>query len=204
VGDSVTVRQQSRWSLRARSLCLLVIVPDGAELEMVSASADLRTRGDLGAARVRTTSGDIELDGVGRLEVATTSGDVRVARVHGDATVTTVSGDATLAAVTGRLGGSSVSGDVRADVVGGDVRFGTTSGDVAIGRCDGGAIALKSISGDLSIGLPSGLAVEADLSTTSGRASLPDPAPDDGGAVARRPVRLAMRTVSGDLTVKRA
>ena len=53
---------------------------------------------------------------------------------------------------------------------------------------------------DVRIGLPSGIRVEADLSTVSGRASLPDPAAAGGD---RRPVRLRLKTVSGDIRVER-
>lgn len=203
VGDTVSVRPPSRWGLRGRTT-VAVVVPDGTEVELSTTSADVRMGGSLGPVRVRTTSGDVEIDAVARLELGTTSGDARVGTVHGDASITTVSGEARVGTVAGRVQGSAVSGDLRIAHVGGDVRFGTTSGDVRIERCDGSDIALKSISGDLVLGLPTGISVEADLSTTSGRATLPVPAPPSAGEEPRRPVRLALRSVSGDLTIQRA
>ena len=79
---------------------------------------------------------------------------------------------------------------------------GSTSGDVRVNRCCGSDIAVRSISGDVRVGLPSGIRVEAEISTLSGRASLPEPAPssDQGD---RRPVRLHLKTVSGDIRVER-
>lgn len=202
VGDTVSVRPPSRWGLRGRT-SVAVVAPEGCELELSTTSADVRVIGRFGATRVRTTSGDVEVHSVDRLELGTTSGDVRVRAVQGDASVTTVSGDARVGTVGGRVQGSAVSGDLHIDHVGGDVRFGTTSGDVRIDRCDGSDIALKSISGDLHLGLPPGLTVEADLSTTSGRANLPEPAPPSADGAPRRSVRLALRSVSGDLTIQR-
>ena len=70
-----------------------------------------------------------------------------------------------------------------------------------VGHCDGSDISVRSISGDVRLGLPSGIRVEADLSTVSGRAQLPEPAPTGGD---RRPVRLMVKTVSGDIRLERS
>ena len=53
--------------------------------------------------------------------------------------------------------------------------IGTTSGDVRIDRADGSSIGVKCISGDVTLGLPAGIRVEPDISTLSGRTSLPTP-----------------------------
>jgi DUF4097 and DUF4098 domain-containing protein YvlB len=203
VGDAVSIRQESRWGFRPRSIRVFATVPPRAELELVSASGDIRITGSLGPTRVRSTSGSVELDAVARLELSTTSGDLRVRRVGGDCTVSTVSGAGSIESIEGSFTGSSVSGDLRVSYVGGDLRIGTTSGNIRVERCDGGDVTLKSISGDLSLGLPTGIRVDADLSTISGRASLPDSEARATGE-ARRPVRLAVRTVSGDVTIRRA
>ena len=61
---------------------------------------------------------------------------------------------------------------------------------------------MRSISGDVRVGLPGGIRVEAEISTLSGRAVLPDPVPaSDLGD--RRPVRLQLKTVSGDIRLER-
>jgi DUF4097 and DUF4098 domain-containing protein YvlB len=100
------------------------------------------------------------------------------------------------------LHANTASGDVRADTVTDDLAAGTASGDVRIGRCDGSDINVKSVSGDIHIGLPTGIRVEPDISSLSGSTRLPPPAKNapDGP---RRAVRLRLRTVSGDITIER-
>src|SRR5262245_13140271 len=61
-GDTISVSQPTKW--RARSARIVVVVPEGTELDLASTSADLRLDGALGAARLRSTSGDIEVDQV--------------------------------------------------------------------------------------------------------------------------------------------
>ena len=62
---------------------------------------------------------------------------------------------------------------------------------------------MKTVSGDITVGLPSGIRVDADINTLSGRTRLPDPAAGDPAAP-RRPVRLRLRSVSGNIRVERA
>jgi DUF4097 and DUF4098 domain-containing protein YvlB len=205
VGDTISVRHPERWGWRVRSARVVAVVPMGTEVELVSTSGDMRVSGSLGTARLRTTSGQIEVDTVARLELSSTSGDSRVREVLDDCTVTTVSGDCVITHVGGRLTSTHVSGDLRGSHIEGDLRVGTTSGDVRIERCDGDEVAMKTISGTLDLGLPTGIRVEADLSTLSGRATYPDagkPAPEPTGP--RRTVRLAARSISGDITIRRA
>jgi Toastrack DUF4097 len=202
VGDTVSVRQASRWRTRSRSVRVTAIVPSGTDAEVTSGSAGVHLVGDLGVCRVRTASGNTEVDLVARLDASTASGDVRIGEVTGDANLNTASGDCTIGTVEGRLSVSTASGDLRADFVGGDLNAGTASGSVRIRRCDGGEVAVKTVSGDIAVGLPSGIRVEAEINTLSGRMRLPDPATGDP-AVARRPVRLRLRSVSGNIRVER-
>lgn len=204
VGDTVTVRQTSRWGFRNRAIRVAAAVPASAEVEVTTASGDVRTTGPLGVVRLRTASGRLDVDTVDRLELTSSSGDAHVGTVAGDCTLNTVSGDAVLRRVGGRLTGTLVSGDLRAATVVGDLRVGTTSGDVRVDRCDGSDVSLKSVSGDVEIGLPSGIRVDADLSTMSGRARLPEADRGATPAGPRREVRLAVRSVSGDITIRRA
>jgi len=62
------------------------------------------------------------------------------------------------------------------------------------------------VSGDITIGLPSGIRVDPDLATFSGKTRLPRPRPESSAPseVPRRLVRVAVKTVSGDITIERA
>jgi DUF4097 and DUF4098 domain-containing protein YvlB len=188
--------------MRGRASRLVANVPIGTDVELNSSSGDIRLIGCLGVVRVHTASGDIEVGDAARLDVTTASGSFRCGEIAGQVHISSVSGDCMLARVGGSVEASLTSGDLRIDRCDGDLTVNSTSGDVRVGRCGGSDIAVRSISGDLRIGLPSGIRVEAQISTLSGRAMLPDPVPSSTDAD-RREVRLELRTVSGDIRVER-
>ena len=205
IGDTVSIRESPRWLSRNRSIRLLVEVPTRTPLTIKSSSMDVVVRGSVGEVRGRSASGDVQIEEADRVEVYTASGEVRVRTVNGDAEFNTASGDVSLTTVTGRLTAQLASGDIVADVVGGGLAIGTSSGDVRIGRCDGSDLNVKTVSGDIVLGLPAGIRVEPDISTMSGKVSLPSAAskPSDSTAE-RRSVRLRLRAVSGDVRIERA
>lgn len=206
LSNTVTVHHQNRWMGRGRSVRVVAEAPAGTDVDVSTASADVRIGGRFGATRVRTASGDIEIGTVERLEVNTASGSCRVTDVDDDTRINAVSGDCSVREIGGRLHASSASGDIRARVVRGDLTAASTSGDVRVERCDGDDISMRSVSGDVIVGLPSGIRVDADISTLSGRTVLPDPNTSGAGApgASRRAVRLRLRSVSGDIRVERA
>lgn len=210
--SGVSIRPVKRW--RARSARVVVDVPSGTRVEVKSASATVRLAGTFGETSLRSASGDLLIGAPESVSAATASGDVRVEGVVADASITTASGDIEIGRVGGRLSVTTASGDVRASAVEGDLRVGTTSGDVRIDRSNGSDITVKSVSGDVTLGLPSGIRVEPDLTTLSGRTKLPVPAPPPpppppgehppASAPQRRTVTVNVRTVSGDITITRA
>ena len=202
-GDRISVRHPSRWRMRGRSSRVVAHVPSGTDLEVSSTSAELCAVGRLGVVRIHTASGDVKVGDAARLDVTTASGEFACGSITGEARISSVSGDCSLRLVGGRLEATLTSGVLRVDECDGDVLVGSTSGDVLVGRCGGSEIAVRSISGDIRVGLPSGIRVDAEISTLSGRASLPEPAPAADHRE-RRPVRLQLRTVSGDIRVERS
>lgn len=201
-GDRISVRHPSRWRMRGRSSRLVAHVPAGTDVEINSSSGEVRLVGRLGIVRVHTASGDIAVGDAARLDVNTASGSCTCGDIDGEANVSSVSGDCTMRRVGGRLEATLTSGDLRIERCDGDLVASSASGDVRVGRCGGSDIAIRSISGDVRVGLPVGIRVEAEISTLSGRAMLPDAAPSsDLGD--RRPVRLQLKTVSGDIRVER-
>jgi DUF4097 and DUF4098 domain-containing protein YvlB len=203
VGASVSIRRNRERGWRSRSTRLYVEAPAGSDLDISTASADVVTVGDFGAARLRTASGDVRVDTLQRLDANSASGSLRAKTIASDVTCNAVSGDVELGTVGGRLHSSTASGNIRASDVGGDVELGTASGDVAIGRCGGSDISAKCVSGSVSIGLPAGIRVEPDISTLSGRTKLPEPSSVPPTDAPRRSVRLKLRTVSGDIKIVR-
>ena len=190
-GDSITVRdEQSGWRLRKGHSRVRITTPDGT------------------AADISTASGDITVVvATGRTVVSTASGDVRVGRVTGDVSLKTASGDLVAAAVGGRLESSTASGDVRVEEVLGNARISTASGDIRIARFEGAEFAANTVSGDVSLGIPSGRAVDLDVKTLSGKVSLPErrttPAASPTGPPAST-VSIRVKSVSGDFQIQRA
>jgi DUF4097 and DUF4098 domain-containing protein YvlB len=201
-GDRISVRHPSRWGRGGRSSRVVAQVPSGTDVELSSTSGEVRLAGSLGAVRVHTASGDIEVGDAARLDLSTASGDLSCGDISGAAHVASVSGDCTIRRIGGSLEATLTSGDLRVDACDGDVTVVTTSGDVRVDCCGGSDIAVRSISGDLRVGLPTGIRVDAEISTLSGRATLPEPAPA-ADHVERRPVRVHLKTVSGDIRVER-
>ncbi|HSJ90708.1 MAG TPA: DUF4097 family beta strand repeat-containing protein [Ilumatobacter sp.] len=203
VGDAVTVRPRSRW--RGRSARMTIDVPRGAGVEIRTASADVTLAGELGVTRVRTASGNVRAAEVAELDVSTASGDIRVHGVGNDTSAASVSGALEVTEIGGRLAATTASGDVRVRRLMGDLEIGTTSGDVRIDHFGGSSASIRSVSGDVELGLPSGIRVEPDLTTVSGRTRLPDRATPTAGnpTEPRRTVRLLVKTVSGDITLGR-
>ena len=201
IGDTIAIRQ----GRRGRSARVAIEAPVGTDLWVRGASIDVSAHGALGVLRSKTTSGDLQADDVVRLDVTMSSGDARIGTVRDEAQVATASGDVLIRSVGGRLNVTLASGDLRVEKVGGDVEAGTASGDVSISRFDGSAIAVRTVSGDVRIGLPSGIRVDPQISTMSGSVRLPDgPSPVSATSGERRQVRLRVRTVSGDIRVERA
>lgn len=201
LGDSISVRPPTGgW--RTRSIRLLVEAPLGTDVDIRSASADVKLAGEFGATSVKSASGSVSVGVVDRLDVDTASGDARATSVASSASCRTSSGNVELGHVGGKLAISTASGDVRVAEAAADVEIGSASGGIHIGRFSGSDIAVKSIAGDVVLGLPAGIRVEPDISTLSGRTELPAPAAGSG-TEERRVVRVGIRTVSGDIAIRR-
>jgi hypothetical protein len=159
-----------------------VELPEGSSCEIDATSADVRCTGQLGAADIRTMSGDIDVEQVSALaRLQTGSGDVALGAA-GEAQAQTTSGDVGIGQV-------------------GDATIRTVSGDVGIGVAAGRQIEVKCSSGDIGVGIAPGRAVYLDLSSVSGTVSS-SLEPADGADEAE--MTLTCRTISGEVTVSSA
>jgi len=77
------------------------------------------------------------------------------------------------------------------------------SGDVVVRQYAGASVAVRTVSGDVRLGLPSGIRVEPQISTLSGKVDLPA-GTGELTTGERRVVRVRLRTVSGDIRIERA
>ncbi|MDX6490169.1 MAG: hypothetical protein QOD43_414 [Gaiellaceae bacterium] len=161
-------------------------VPEGSTLQAKTASGDVRARGRLGDAEVKSASGDVQLEAVGSLDAKIASGDLEVAQVAGDARV------------------DSASGDVDLGEAGGGVTVRTASGDQLLRSVVDGKVELASASGDIRVGIKQGSRLWVDARSMSGEVTseleVGDEVPEEDGPL----VELKVTAMSGDVEVVRA
>ena len=83
----------------------------------------------------------------------------------------------------------------------GDLSVATGSGDIVIHRLNRGKFSVKSGSGNVAVGIPSGVPVWTDIATSSGtlQSDLASTgAPEEGQDY----VELRLKSASGDITLK--
>jgi len=208
-GNELVVEvEDRRWSRlwRRLDIRLKIRAPEGANLNVSTASGDLRGQGRFGWLEAEAASGDIEVDELaGKAIAKTASGDVRLPAIGGSATINAASGDIRLGRVEGEVVAKSASGDVAVGDAGGDVTVSTASGDQRIEAVTVGSVDLKSASGDIRVGIREGSNVWVDARAMSGdlnsEVALGDepPSGDDGPLV-----ELRAASMSGDIDVLRA
>jgi hypothetical protein len=164
-----------------------VTAPHGARVDANVASADVEGRGRFGQVEVNSASGDVRFDDVdGSAAINSASGDVELGAVSGKATVRSASGDVRL----------------REAAAGGSVN--TASGDIQIDSVTEGEVSVKSASGDVSVGVRRGSKVHVEASSMSGdttsELALSDAPIETEGPL----VEIRARTMSGDITIRRA
>lgn len=164
-----------------------IACPPGARLDIDAVSADIGATG-----------------AYGRADVKTVSGDVRLGRIDGELAVKTVSGDAEVGGAGGRATLQSVSGDLRLEEAGGPVLAQTVSGDVRLGAVVEGAVELKSVSGDMHVGIRPGSRLWVDAKSTTGDTSSELELGDAPAAEEGPLVELRATSMSGDIRIVRA
>ena len=143
--------------------------------------------GPLAECRIKTATGDVQLDRVGtlavdsaagrvevgtvegRADISTGSGKVRVREIDGPAVVKNSNGDSWIGSVGGDVRVSAANGDVAVDRAGAGVVATTANGDVRIGELARGSASLKTGLGEIEIGIRAGTAARLDVSTSFGR-----------------------------------
>ena len=210
-GDEIVVELPERRRLRMLVLDAKVRVsircPHGSRARIKTVSADTEARGRFGEFEFNGVSGDIRVDEVhGAARVKTVSGDVRVGPVARDGSFQSVSGDLAVERVGGAAELRSVSGDVRLDSAEQAVTMQTVSGDQILRSVVRGSVQLKSVSGDVIVGVAQGTRVWVDARTMSGATEseldLSGDAPgsgDDGPLV-----EIRANALSGDIRLTRA
>ncbi len=208
-GHEVTVDVQRKrflgLSFNRGDIVLRVTAPHGADVELSTASADVRGRGRFGSLDAQLASGDLEFaELAGAVNVKSASGDVELDRVGGEAKVNTASGDIHVGLVGGDAVLRSASGDVTIDEAERSVTVQTASGDQRLNAVVSGRVTMQSASGDQHVGIRRGTRVHIDAKTMSGDTTseldVSDELPPGEGPT----VELRATSMSGDIRIVRA
>ncbi len=206
---------------KAGSIDVTIGLPTGSQLQGDASVAAFRCAGRLGQCRVKTATGDIQLDHVGVLdlstgagaiivdhvtgsaEVSTGSGRVRLREIDGTAVIKNSNGDSWIGEITGDLRVNAANGDISVDRAGAGVTASTSNGDVRVGEVARGSAVLKTSLGEIEIGIRAGTAARLEVSTQFGRvhnhldtADSPEPSEET--------VEVRARTSYGDIVIRRA
>jgi Putative adhesin len=206
-GDTLLIAapEASGWLLRrSPRLRVTARVPAGSGGRLRVASADVSCHGEWGQVKLNSASGDVYLEHVSEdLTVNTASGDIRAMRIGGRLAVKTASGDVSVDQVGGPVDVTSASGDVHVDTAGSDVTVKTASGDTVVRAARQGTLRATTVSGDVSVGVVAGTGVWLDLTTLSGRTNTDLSMDAEGGTGTHHDLTLHVRTVSGDIEIRR-
>jgi DUF4097 and DUF4098 domain-containing protein YvlB len=222
-GDEVVVlmpKMKGGLFRRSAEVEAEIVVPKQSNARVESASADIRTRGDLGKVDAASGSGDVEVDQAAMAEVRTGSGDISIRAVAGDCNTKSGSAEVSLGKVGGDCDVLSGSGDVVIDEIGGTLKVKAGSGDIIVKssgtgvdamagsgdlllrRVAQGRVKAKTGSGDITVGVANGTAAYLDVTTVTGDVSSEldgSEAPVDGELTAE----IFVQSGSGDVVLQR-
>jgi DUF4097 and DUF4098 domain-containing protein YvlB len=201
-GDSILLQHdpEAGW-LSSKRTDVFLEVPPGASATLRTASADVSAQVALDKVEVKTASGDVDLDEAAKVVIKTASGDTAVEEVTEALRFTSASGGLQAERVTGSIVASTASGDIAVEEAEATTEVNTVSGDVRLHRFLGRHLVVKSMSGSIDVGIPSGTKVDLDASLMSGRLLLPPAA--EATTVVDRHISVKVKSVSGNLTIER-
>lgn len=146
------------------------------------------------AVEGETGAGDVDLSGVGAVQLQVGSGTVRIAGAGGAVRVETGSGDIEVYDVAAPVTLHASSGDVTAVRIAGQVDAEANSGHVTVELTRPGSVRAHASSGDVEVTVPAA-AYQVRSETGSGHVELGVPHRQDA------PLMLDVTTGSGDITV---
>lgn len=174
-GSTVTAQSTSS-SVEAR-------VPIGVDVIIGTTSGRIAVEGRVGSLSVVSASGRITAEHAASIDARSASGRIKVERVDGDCRVRTSSGRVTVA-LCHDCDVSTTSGRVELAAVAGTARAHCISGRIGIRMVDHHDVVAETVSGGISVSVPSG----ARVWRTNADASTPPPDEDYDCTVTTRSV----------------
>jgi len=203
------------------SIDVTIGLPAGSQVHGDASVAAFRGAGRLGECRLKTATGDIQLEHTGPLEantaagaivvdrvagpaeVSTGSGRVRLREIDGTAVIKNSNGDSWVGEVGGDLRVKAANGSISVDHAGSDVDATTANGNVRIGGLTRGSASLKTSLGEIEVGVQAGTAARLDVHTQFGRIHNQLDA-SDGPGPSEQTVDVSARTSYGDIVIRRS
>jgi DUF4097 and DUF4098 domain-containing protein YvlB len=167
------------------SIDVTIEVPTGSRLHGTGSACRFLVTGELGPCELKTTVGDLQLEKagplelhtsgnitvdqvVGRANIITGTGIVRIREIDGSALIKNSNGDSTIGEVTGDLQVKAANGNVTVDRARGSVTAKNSNGNIRIGDASRGTVRLETSFGELEVGIHPGTAAYLDVNTKNG------------------------------------
>lgn len=209
------------WIGPTDSVDVTVELPAGSRLAAEISVGGVRTVGRLGATRIKSSMGPVDVDTTGDLWVRASHGNATVGQAdggveitadHGQIRIGTITGDAVLKASHGSILIGESGGDLQAKLSYGDleitkalssVEAKTAYGSIQLRDVSSGSVQVESGFGQVTIGVRSGVPAWLDLSSKEGhvRNQLDG---DRAPGASEETVAVRARTQYGDITIQRA
>jgi hypothetical protein len=214
-------RPRVNWLGPTESVDVRVELPTRSRFTAEIAVGGVRTVGRLGATRIKSSMGPVDVDATGDLwlrashgnaTVDTAEGGIEITANHGQIRVGTVTGDAVLKASHGTIQVGESGGDLDAKTSYGDLEITkalasvaakTAYGSISLREVSSGSIQVESGFGQVTIGVRPGVPAWLDLSSKNGRVRnqlVSDSAPD----ASEQTVAVRARTQGADITIQHA
>jgi len=224
-GQRVTIvgpQPRHRWiGPGGESVDVKIELPTGSRFTAETAVGGVRTVGRLGATRVKSSLGPVDLDTTGDLWLRSAHGNatlgaaegaVEITSDHGQIRVGSVTGDAILKASYGGIAVGEAGGDLDAKLSYGDLEIARAAGSVAAKTAYGsiqlrevssGSIQVESGFGQITIGVRPGVPAWLDLSSKKGHVRN-ELAGDRVPEASEHTVAVRARTAGGDISIRRS
>jgi DUF4097 and DUF4098 domain-containing protein YvlB len=192
-GGTFVAEADGTYLVTAGSKNLEVRCAPGTDLIVGTMSGSVRVEGTLGATRVVSKSGSIQIDAATQVDARTASGSVTVGECEGQCRVVVTSGSIRVGRAH-HASAAGVSGSIHVDDTdAADVK--NVSGTIEVGCTGLGRVAIRSVSGKVDVSVPPECAPATLLKSISGSIRCECAEGSDG--------EIDVKTVSGRIRVVR-
>ncbi|MEX0786225.1 MAG: DUF4097 family beta strand repeat-containing protein [Dehalococcoidia bacterium] len=169
--DKVEVDPRGRASItssRGGSGWLEIRCPAGTDVGVGTVSGNVELAGPLGAVKVITVSGHIEVERAETLDARSVAGSIEVSSCVGRCQLQTKSGRA-ICGTAAEAQASTLSGMIRLAQIAGNVSAQSVSGKIDIGMRSAGDVKVQTMSGAVTVAVPHGMKPAAHLRSMTTR-----------------------------------